>query len=110
VEVTSAEPLRFRIVGRVGDWVNVGGAKVNPREVEAVLGTHPEIHQARVYPRANSVTGHILCADLVCDGAPPAERAMRELAASRLQAHKIPRLIRFVERIDQTRTAKVSRL
>jgi len=109
VEVVTAEPLRFRIVARERDWVNVGGSKVNPREVEAALEEHPDVRQARVAGRANSVLGHILVAEVECVGNPPEEAALREHLAARLQPFKVPRLIRFVNSIEQTRTGKVSR-
>lgn len=119
VEIVSTEPLRFRIVARERDWVNVGGSKVNPHEVEAVLGEHPGIKQVRVFGRKNSVMGNILCAEIELpkvddgrqstDGSLVTEAALREFAAARLQPFKVPRLIRFVENIAQTRTGKISR-
>jgi acyl-coenzyme A synthetase/AMP-(fatty) acid ligase len=109
VEVIAADSLRFRIVARERDWVNVGGSKVNPREVEAVLEEFPGVRKARVSGRPNSVLGHILCAELECHGLAPSEQAVREFASTRLQAFKIPRLIRCVDRIAQTRTGKLSR-
>ena len=109
IEVVKAEPLRFRIVARQRDWVNVGGSKVNPHEVEAVLGEHPDVAQVRVLGRKNSVLGQILCAEVVCRNPAVTEAELRSFAASRLQPHKIPRSIRFVDNIARTRTGKVSR-
>ncbi len=117
VEIVSEAPLRFRIVARERDWVNVGGSKVNPREVEAVLEEHPLVRQARVFGRTNSVTGHLLCAEIVAeqDQRPGTkdqrltEAELREWLGARLQPFKVPRLIRFVDDIAQTRTGKVSR-
>lgn len=109
VEIVSTRPLRFRILARDRDWVNVGGSKVNPREVEAVLEEFPGVRRVRVRGRANSVLGHILCAEIECKGPLPDEPALREFAATRLQPFKIPRLIRFVDSIAQTRTGKISR-
>jgi acyl-CoA synthetase (AMP-forming)/AMP-acid ligase II len=109
VDIVSSAPLRFRIVARERDWVNVGGNKVNPREVEAVLEEFPGVRKARVNARASSVTGHILCAEIECNGAAPTEPALREFAAARLQPFKVPRMIRFVANIMQTRSGKVSR-
>jgi acyl-CoA synthetase (AMP-forming)/AMP-acid ligase II len=109
VEIVTEKPLRFRIVARERDWVNVGGSKVNPREVEAALEEHPGVRQARVTGRANSVMGQILVAEVECAGSRPTEAALREHLAARLQPFKVPRLIRFVDQIEQTRTGKVSR-
>lgn len=118
VEVMSDHPLRFRIVARERDWVNVGGSKVNPQEVEVMLSEHPAVRQVRVFGRENSVTGNILVAEAVLRkpevGTPTAEgnlteSTLRAWLGERLQAHKIPRLIRFVDSIEQTRTGKISR-
>lgn len=65
VEIVEEHPLRFRFAGRERDSVNVGGYKVNPLEVEAVLGEHPGVGHVRVFGRKNSVMGQILCAEVV---------------------------------------------
>ena len=110
VEVVSASPLRFRIVARVRDWINVGGSKVNPHEVESVLEAHPAVARARVFGRKNSVLGQLLCAEVVARGAAPAEADLREFAGAQLQPFKVPRMFRFVDQIAATRTGKLSRL
>ena len=109
MELVSAEPLRFRIVARDRDWVNVGGSKVNPHEVEAVLCGHPGVIQARVFGRKNSVVGNILCAEIVARPPAPTEADLRSFAAERLQPFKVPRMIRFVDGLGTMRTGKLSR-
>ena len=109
VAIVSEAPLRFRIVARARDWINVGGSKVNPHEVEAVLTAHPAVVQARVFGRKNSVLGQVLCAEVVARGVAPAEAELREFAEAQLQPFKVPRLIRFVDNIASTRTGKVAR-
>ncbi len=116
--------MRRRTAGRERDWVNVGGSKVNPHEVEAVLGEHTGVAQVRVFGRKNSVMGHILCAEVVAagrqsakgeapsgeqDSQPLTEGALRAFAAERLQPFKVPRMIRFVDGLATTRTGKLSR-
>jgi acyl-coenzyme A synthetase/AMP-(fatty) acid ligase len=108
-EIVSAEPLRFRLVARERDWINVGGNKVNPFEVETVLEQFEGIAKARVYGRKNSVLGQVLCADVVSTGSPPTEQALREFATARLQPFKVPRFMKFVEKLGQTRTGKLTR-
>lgn len=141
VETVEERPWRFRFVGRGSDLVNVGGYKVNPLEVEAVLGEHARVEEVRVFGRKNSVMGHILCAEVVLakvdsrlqteeggsdlprkgvrnakdrgeqtiDDGQLTEAALRAFAAERLQNFKIPRLIRFVDKVATTRTGKLSR-
>lgn len=108
VEIVSESPLRFRILGRTGDFINVGGAKVDPAEVEDALRAFPGITEARVFGRANSVVGTLLCAEYT-SGAPLPEPDIRAHLATRLQAHKVPRLIRRVDSLAKTRTGKLSR-
>jgi acyl-coenzyme A synthetase/AMP-(fatty) acid ligase len=109
IEIVSAEPLRFRILSRDRDWVNVGGNKINPAEVEAALLAHPQVREARVFGRANPVLGQILCAEVVPAELPPVEAELRKFLATRLQPVKIPRMIRLVAELDKTRTGKLKR-
>ncbi|WP_442888515.1 AMP-binding protein [Congregicoccus parvus] len=112
--VGEEEPLSFRIVGRARDWVNVGGSKVNPAEVEEALREFPGVIDARVTGRPNSVLGHVLQAEIEAEeetrGHPrPTSAELRAFLTGRLQPFKIPRLYAFVERIERTRTGKLQR-
>jgi acyl-coenzyme A synthetase/AMP-(fatty) acid ligase len=109
IETVSEQPLRFRIVARERDWVNVGGSKVNPNEVESVLAEHAGVTQARVFGRKNSVMGNLLCAEVVPGVPVPTEVELRSFLAERLQPFKIPRVIRFVDSLGTTRSGKLSR-
>lgn len=125
VEIVSDNPLRFEIMVRDRDWVNIGGQKVNPHEVEDLLHSHPDIRAARVFGRKNSVMGQVLCAEVVqgkaeCrkqrtksrerEDTPQLNEAhLRTWLAARLQAVKVPRMIRFVDHLGTTRTGKLSR-
>ena len=44
---------RLYFVGRRGGVINVGGAKVHPEEVEAVLNAHAAVRASRAYARKN---------------------------------------------------------
>ncbi len=110
IETVSEQPLRFRIVARERDWVNVGGSKVNPQEVESVLVEHAGVTQARVFGRKNSVMGNLLCAEVVPGVPVPTEAELRLFLAERLQPFKIPRIIRFIDSLGTTRTGKLSRI
>lgn len=111
VEVLQTAPLRFRFLQRTGDRVNVGGYKVNPHEVEDALRQHPAMRDARVFAKSNAVLGHILIAEVVPldPGQSVPEPEIRRFLESRLQPHKIPRMIQSVPRITQSRTGKAQR-
>src|SRR5207247_5553917 len=52
----------FRILGRKSELINVGGAKVYPQEVEAVILELAEVAEATVWGAPNPITGNIVCA------------------------------------------------
>lgn len=108
VEVISDTPLRFRIVGRANDFINVGGSKVDPAEVECALRAFPGIVEAKVYGRPNSVVGTLLCAEYT-SSVPLVEHDLRSHLASCLQPHKVPRIMKRVDSLPKTRTGKLSR-
>ena len=45
---SSAAGTGIHFLGRRGGVINVGGAKVNPEEVEAVINRHPAVLMSRV--------------------------------------------------------------
>lgn len=98
----------FRIVARERPWINVGGDKVDPAEVEAALCAHPAVAAARVFGKANSVLGNLLAAEIVKarGGEVLDEPALRRDLAARLQPHKIPRFIEVVPHLSLGRTGK----
>src|SRR6202043_2960206 len=56
---------RYYFVGRRDGVINVGGLKVHPEEVEAVINRHPDVRMSLVRPRKNPITGAIVVADVV---------------------------------------------
>ena len=110
---------RYSFVGRSGGIINVGGLKVHPEEVEAVINSHPRVRMSLVRSRRNPITGAVVTADVVLAAGTTAEReeAVDErirqeiLAACRttLAAHKVPALIRFVPALEMSASGKLVR-
>ncbi|WP_281659076.1 fatty acid--CoA ligase family protein [Halobacillus sp. Cin3] len=99
----------FAFVSRNSDFINVGGYRVNPLEVEAVLTAVPGVEDALVKGKTNSVTGNLLTADIVKEAdaeEDEVKKAVREHASRTLQPWKVPRILAFVEDIPKTRTGK----
>ena len=48
---------RYYFVGRRGGIINVGGLKVHPEEVEAIINRHPDVRMSLVHSRKNPITG-----------------------------------------------------
>ena len=108
---------RYHFVGRKGGIINVGGQKVHPEEVEAVINRHPGVGQSLVRARRNPITGAIVAADVVLKGeagastdrVAAAEREILAICRSELSPHKVPAMIRFVPSLDVSATGKLVR-
>ncbi len=102
---------RYHFLGRVGGVINVGGQKVYPEEVEAVLNAHPGVLAARVRARPSPITGAVVSAEVVVDD--PEDDALRRtiLAAcrARLAPYKVPALLRIVPVLDVLPSGKLAR-
>jgi acyl-CoA synthetase (AMP-forming)/AMP-acid ligase II len=105
---------RYHFVGRREGVINVGGQKVHPEEVEAVINQHPLVQMARVRGRPSPIIGTLVVADIVVR---PAGRdsfaTMREeiLEACRqaLPAHKVPAMLRDVASLEIADSGKLVR-
>ena len=93
---------RIVFLGRTSEIINVGGVKVHPLVIEERVGAVPGVDMARVYGRANPMTGQIVALEVVpAAGADTAviEAAIRAACADLPSAAR-PRNIRFVETVD----------
>jgi acyl-coenzyme A synthetase/AMP-(fatty) acid ligase len=106
---------RYHFVGRRGGIINIGGLKVHPEEIEAAINQHESVRMSRARSRRSPITGAIVVADVVlADGIDTSHReAIRTEIIGRckdtLAAHKVPAVIRFVERLDVTAAGKLAR-
>jgi acyl-coenzyme A synthetase/AMP-(fatty) acid ligase len=106
---------RYHFVGRRGGVINIGGLKVHPEEIEAVINRRAEVRMSRARSRRNPITGAIVVADVVLADGHDVDRSgeirNRILADCRanLALHKVPAVIRFVEALDVTAAGKLAR-
>src|SRR5262249_49324708 len=56
---------RYYFCGRAGGIINVGGFKVHPEEIEAIINSHPAVRMSRVSARRNPITGAVVVAEIV---------------------------------------------
>lgn len=92
----------LRIVGRIKEVINVGGEKVLPSEVEAVLLEMYEIDDCLVYARQNAITGQTVIADVVLNESSVAQdikKIVRKFCKEKLAGYKIPTKVNIVESI-----------
>ncbi len=106
---------RYHFVGRRGGIINIGGLKVHPEEIEAVINRRDEVRMARVRARKSPITGAIVVADVVltdaCEPAQAEEIRKKIIADCRasLAPYKVPAMIKFVDMLEITAAGKLAR-
>ena len=89
--------------------INVGGYKVNPNELEGCIRECQGVMDVYVYAKDSKILGKIICCDVVREDENITEKMIREQLRQKLQEFKIPRIFKFVEQLNVTRTGKISR-
>lgn len=108
---------RYHFVGRRDGMINVGGLKVHPEEVEAVINRHPEVQMSLVRTKKNAVTGALVVADVVLKTkSRSVDRDVRALQADivltcreALSSYKVPAAIYFVPALAVAESGKMMR-
>ena len=97
-----------RIQGRIKDMIIRGGENIYPREIEAVLLTHPGVAEAAVVGVADAYWGEIVGAAVRPAAAePPGAAELTDLCRARLAAYKIPARWLFTDSFPLTATGKI---
>lgn len=107
--VSLNEDGSFKILSRDSDFINVGGYKVNPLEVEDIIMQISGVVDAVVYGRDNSVTGKLLVSDVVLRKDADFRLIKKEIISTlkkNLQSYKLPRIIKAVSEIRRSRNGK----
>ncbi|HEY1544652.1 MAG TPA: class I adenylate-forming enzyme family protein [Xanthobacteraceae bacterium] len=108
---------RYYFVGRRNGVINVGGLKVNPEEVEAVINRHPQVRMSLVRARRSPITGALVVADVVLREAAAGGHAgvdalvgeILQLCREGLAKHKVPAMIRVVPSLTVAASGKLAR-
>ncbi len=102
---------RCLFLGRKAGLINVGGLKIHPEEVEAVINRHPDVDLSRVYARKNPVTGALVAAEVVLKNPLRPELKQEIIAACRdyLGVAKTPVSMTFVASLPMTAGGKLER-
>jgi acyl-CoA synthetase (AMP-forming)/AMP-acid ligase II len=108
---------RYHFVGRKDGIINVGGLKVHPEEIKAVINRHLQVRMSLVRPRHSPIVGAIVVAEVVlksggeCAGAQQIQLKddILKLCRKELPQHKIPAAISFVPKLAFAATGKLVR-
>jgi acyl-CoA synthetase (AMP-forming)/AMP-acid ligase II len=108
---------RYYFAGRRDGTINVGGLKVHPEEVEAVINRHPEVGMSLVRTKKSSITGGLVVADVVLKrpeqpgggGTQALQREILQFCRAELALYKVPVGINFVSTLAVSQTGKLIR-
>ena len=86
----------YKVTGRIGEVINVGGLKFMASEVERVALEFPGVSLVKAEARANPISGqHVELSVQPVEGHEVKRDALNQFMAERLPAHMIPRRIRI---------------
>jgi len=106
--IEERENGEIALVGRMSDWINTAGKKVNPREVEQVILQIEGVRDVKVYGEPAGSRGEVVAAAVVAGDAVTREQ-IRDFCRTRLSSHKVPRIVKLIASIPVDERGKVKR-
>jgi acyl-coenzyme A synthetase/AMP-(fatty) acid ligase len=104
---------RYVFTGRRGGIINIGGQKVHPEEIEAVINRHPQVRMSLVRGKRSPITGAVVVADVVLksagNDAEDVKGDILTLCRDTLPRHKVPAAISIVPALDVGASGKLAR-
>jgi long-chain acyl-CoA synthetase len=97
----------YAIKGRRSRFINVGGNKVDPTEIEHACATHPQVQDVAVVGLEDPLFGQRVVAVIKAAGGSPTSAAIHTHLAASLASHKLPSHYLFVEDIPRTGLGKI---
>jgi thioesterase domain-containing protein/acyl carrier protein len=92
----------LELLGRLDDQVKIRGVRVEPAEIEAVLGSHPGVSAAAVVAVESNLVAHV-CATQ------SSEHELRRFLVARLPEALVPRAWAFHRELPRTTSGKIDR-
>lgn len=100
----------FHIDGRRSQMIISGGEKIAPAEVEALLGSHPQVEEVALVGVPDPVWGEVGHAYVVPrPGARPDAAALRAFCTGRIARYKIPQGVTLLEALPRNEMGKIDR-
>jgi acyl-CoA synthetase (AMP-forming)/AMP-acid ligase II len=106
---------RYVFTGRRGGIINIGGQKVHPEEIEAIINRHPQVRMSLVRGKRSPITGAIVTADVVLEsggesgGVDRVKDDILTLCRDALPLYKVPASISIVPALDVAASGKLLR-
>jgi len=96
--------------GREREFINRGGEKIAPLEIDQALMRHPQVAQAAAFGVPHPRLGEDAAAAVVLrPGATVTPAELRDFISERLAAFKVPRRITIIDQLPRGITGKVQR-
>jgi acyl-CoA synthetase (AMP-forming)/AMP-acid ligase II len=111
-DIVEREGDRYFFKGRAGGVINVGGNKVHPEEVEAVIQEVDGVAQVAVTAKRSAITGSLVEARIISSQSRPDEElkvAVQEACRSSLESYKVPATCRIVPSLEMNAAGKLDR-
>ncbi len=96
------------LTGRLKEFINRGGEKISPLEVDAVLLEHPAVTEAVAFAVPNVKYGECVQAAVVLN-ANAEEKDLRDHCRKHIADFKVPDTIYIADRLPRTATGKIQR-
>ena len=96
------------LTGRASELINAAGKKINPREIEHVIMQIDGVRQVKVYGEPAGARGEVVAAAIVASEDVTREQ-VRAFCRERLSLHKVPRIVKLIERIPVDERGKIRR-
>jgi acyl-CoA synthetase (AMP-forming)/AMP-acid ligase II len=112
-DLVSMKGDRVYFLGRLSGAINVGGNKVMPEEIEAVIRTVPGVADVLVKGKGSTVVGQLVMAEVVAAGPHVNEselkKAILDVCKASLEKFKVPALVKIVPELQYNATGKLIR-
>ncbi|MDG1314130.1 MAG: class I adenylate-forming enzyme family protein [Flavobacteriaceae bacterium] len=95
---------QFRFVSRSNGYLNTGGFRIFPSEIENNIMTIKGVLDVHVYGKPNSLLGTIICADIIGEGI--IVKKIKTELMKLTEKHKVPQIIRVVNSFEYVSNGK----
>ena len=98
------------LTGRLKEIINRGGEKISPREVDALLDSHPAVAEAATFAIPHDALGEDVAVAIVLKpGSAFSKQEVIDFLRPRLAYFKVPRVVHFCDEIPKTPGGKLQR-
>ena len=99
---------RIRLLGRTDDFLNIGGQKIHPADIERVMAAHPAIEEVVAIPMPTAREGEVPIVAIIARG-PVDEAGLLAFGAAGLSPRVRPRRAILLDAFPRNATGKVDR-